>query len=372
MQNDKKTVSNTRDPYKFYEPLHFDQSPFFRSWVKMFIADVLRLKEIEGYEGTGTKFWKNHPIRWVEIVGIVVAITIKASKGEIEVDDGSGAVICLTIIGDVAESVHMDFEHNTCALVVSDLVKIKGILSSNYRGEIQILPTSLESIRDRLYEIKAWEDRVSIRQQLDVPWVLSEVAQSSAGTEKTSKKNVNTAAKLKEVEKMSKRFVLGDFDSRHHTQRNLRMVLLQYFKEHNTRDFTVAQLRQVPELVEAITLVSVQAINAQRELVSQKVSAAEHVVSSSQKYRTLNSCISDLVRDGSIMAASVEEGRYSVVGRWNLGVAMEQLMAKKFAANPDLDHVPVKELWQDLRSCVGYESISKQMVQNMMDAMLSE
>lgn len=73
---------------EFYPRNLWQHSAVYNSFVKLFSKDIHSLQHVpsEGrtYRGRlmidssdSTHFWLNHPIRWVQVVGIVVAVTQK-------------------------------------------------------------------------------------------------------------------------------------------------------------------------------------------------------------------------------------------------------------------------------------------------------
>jgi hypothetical protein len=76
---------------EFYSRELWQHSPVYNSFAKLFIKDIHSLRHIprEGpplpssfhsdiVDGADSvRFWLNHPIRWVQVVGIIVALTQK-------------------------------------------------------------------------------------------------------------------------------------------------------------------------------------------------------------------------------------------------------------------------------------------------------
>lgn len=68
-------------------------SKTLNEWVPIRIADLLALKEVEGFEGQGIYFYQNHPIKWFKLTGAIVAINHFANRVCYTLDDFSGATI---------------------------------------------------------------------------------------------------------------------------------------------------------------------------------------------------------------------------------------------------------------------------------------
>ena len=328
--------------YSFYEPRYFRDSPTYKTWVKLFIADVYKLESRDGYEATKARFIKNHPIRWIELVGIVVSITIRTTFCEIEIDDGSGACIALYVKDAAAESINVDFEHNFCSLILTDFVRVRGELALDFKNDLQFVVDTIQK-RSHQHEVKAWQVRIDQRKVLETPWKLEPT-------------DVQDVVSIQEKPRRQERIVLRPDETSKHTKRNLRLVLLQHLREQEIQDFTIAQLRTKPEIDEAVSLV------AARVLVGE-------VVSSAGKYRLLNSCLADLVRDGSLIAVDAEKGKYSVVGVWNLGLVITDVVEMMMKEDPGKD-ISIREVWQRVRqSNTGMDSVSKQMVEKLLKPM---
>src|SRR5271170_4918430 len=81
---------------EFYPPELWNHSPVYNTYAKLFIKDIHALRHLpnEGIinihpttpapspsnkclESGSTRFWLNHPIRWVQVIGVVVALTPK-------------------------------------------------------------------------------------------------------------------------------------------------------------------------------------------------------------------------------------------------------------------------------------------------------
>ncbi|KAJ5916879.1 hypothetical protein N7504_000894 [Penicillium tannophilum] len=80
-----------------YPAFCFKASPTHFAWVKMAIADVHRLQKPRDFEGQKIFFYKNHPIRFVTVAGLIVARTEVFRRTILTLDDSSGATIEVTV-----------------------------------------------------------------------------------------------------------------------------------------------------------------------------------------------------------------------------------------------------------------------------------
>ncbi|KAJ5645250.1 hypothetical protein N7507_011261 [Penicillium longicatenatum] len=80
-----------------YPAFCFKASPTHFTWVKMAIADVHRLQKPKNFDGQKVFFYKNHPIRFVTVAGLIVARTEVFRRTILTLDDSSGATIEITV-----------------------------------------------------------------------------------------------------------------------------------------------------------------------------------------------------------------------------------------------------------------------------------
>ncbi|KAJ5539501.1 hypothetical protein N7513_007833 [Penicillium frequentans] len=80
-----------------YPAFCFKASPTHFAWVKMAIADVHRLEKPSDFDGQKIFFYKNHPIRFVTVAGLIVARTEVFRRTILTLDDSSGATIEVTV-----------------------------------------------------------------------------------------------------------------------------------------------------------------------------------------------------------------------------------------------------------------------------------
>lgn len=203
----------------FYPAFCFKASPTHFTWVKLAAADVHRLRKRTQFEGTpkskslvsglitkqsinpaghGIFFHLNHPIRFVCLVGVVVARTEVPRRTILTVDDSSGATIDVVVpknpSRDAPDPVSTTprnpqpaagprEEHQTATtsapldihpLVPGTVVKVKGTLST-FRSTIQVQLERYFVVRDTNAEMRFLDQRVRVLVEvLSVPWVLME------------------------------------------------------------------------------------------------------------------------------------------------------------------------------------------------------
>lgn len=199
-----ETVDN--DSLVFYPAFCFKASPTHFAWVKMAAVDVHRLKKRPGFEGQNIYFYLNHPIRFVCLVGLIVARTDVYKRTILTLDDSSGSTIEIAVLkpeqstpegteqgqqqhhrhhhqGSKAQPQPIIETHVTAtdktyldisSLVPGTLVKVKGTLST-FRSGMQLNLERFFPVPDTNAEMQFLDQRIRfLVEVLWVPWVLSE------------------------------------------------------------------------------------------------------------------------------------------------------------------------------------------------------
>ncbi|XP_058043639.1 CST complex subunit STN1 isoform X2 [Ahaetulla prasina] len=100
-------------------------NPIFSSFARLYIKDILEMKESK--QVPGIFFYNRHPIRQVDIFGMVVLIKEKDSFYICGVDDGTGVISCTCWKNALAEKKKIsDLESHPStlsALTLSDLIR---------------------------------------------------------------------------------------------------------------------------------------------------------------------------------------------------------------------------------------------------------
>ncbi|KAL8710321.1 MAG: hypothetical protein Q9220_005091 [cf. Caloplaca sp. 1 TL-2023] len=210
-------------PLVFYPSYCFALSPTFNTWVRLTAADVHGLVARTGFEGQNIYFHLNHPIRWIRLVGLVVAFDVYPNRITMTLDDSSGLTIeifCkkemmagLSTI-DTTVDQHGTIKLNSAAPKVLDggdrvcttsegkvclqeidvgsVVKIKGSLSE-FRGEkqatlericmsVRTFPKAVPPLAGNTNEeVEAWAQNTAFYQNvLSKPWAIGEREQQQA------------------------------------------------------------------------------------------------------------------------------------------------------------------------------------------------
>ncbi|KAM0439823.1 hypothetical protein ACHAPT_000920 [Fusarium lateritium] len=176
------------DPVKppIYPRYCFHLAPTVNTWCLFRIADIHGLDNHEGFEGESFYFYGNLPIKWVRVVGVVVAIDDFPGRRVYTVDDSSGACIECTVVisapqeggGSTAVTAtdaapnNVDANPPLANIDVGSVVDVKGGIST-FREERQVTIEKMVPLRGTAQEVALWEKRIKFQSEvLDKPWVL--------------------------------------------------------------------------------------------------------------------------------------------------------------------------------------------------------
>ncbi|KAL9132358.1 MAG: hypothetical protein Q9175_006471 [Cornicularia normoerica] len=188
-------------PLTFYPAYCFSLSPTHNTWARLTASDVHALRERTGFEGQNLYFHLNHPIKWIRLVGVIVALDILPTRWIALLDDSSGATIEITCARPAPKPTTRDASTTSlpedprllsrldasCKGVtatgrdvdlsgvdVGTVVKVKGGVGS-FREMRQMLLERISTIRTTNEETAAWAENTAFRREiLSTPWVVSE------------------------------------------------------------------------------------------------------------------------------------------------------------------------------------------------------
>ncbi|KYK54981.1 Protein stn1 [Drechmeria coniospora] len=156
---------------EIYPRYCFHLSPTVNKWCLFRACEIHALDQRPGFEGEGFYFHRNLPIKWVRIVGVVVAIDEYAGRRVYTIDDSSAA--CIEALVSLAATKDADGPSLYPDIDVGAVVDVKGSLST-FRNERQIKIEKMFLVRGTTQEVTLWEKRGTFRRDvLDTPWVLS-------------------------------------------------------------------------------------------------------------------------------------------------------------------------------------------------------
>ncbi|KAI0625889.1 OB-fold nucleic acid binding domain [Pyrenophora tritici-repentis] len=227
-------------PYRLYPAYCFRASPTFNIWAKITAADVQALQTEKGFEGQRIYFHLNHPIRYVRVVGVIVAIDdINLRYTVLTLDDGSGRTIELKIVRlPPAERNPVDTSSNTelsnvdiisrCGIFevvvdsqpldIGSVVKAKCTISE-FRGIKQLELKRVSIVSTTNEEAKAWAETAAFKQKvLSKPWHLSstehkKITHSIKSEKKKLQENERRTAEY-EIKKEERRIAREAYDAK--------------------------------------------------------------------------------------------------------------------------------------------------------------
>ncbi|RWA12334.1 hypothetical protein EKO27_g2786 [Xylaria grammica] len=199
----------TADPLIYYPQYCFHLSPTINKWCPLRASDIAGLGSRPGFEDIDVFFYLNHPIQWVRIMGVVVAIDHYYGHRVYTVDDSTGQCIECTLAVPNANNEkinHGDSRQvqttkpsivpaNTTASTVPPpldidvgmVLDVKGSVKV-FRGQRQIKIQKVTQVPSTNQEVGFWDKARDFRRDvLSQPWILKD-------------KEVRRCRKLQQVE----------------------------------------------------------------------------------------------------------------------------------------------------------------------------
>ncbi|OOF99436.1 hypothetical protein ASPCADRAFT_126353 [Aspergillus carbonarius ITEM 5010] len=173
----------------FYPAFCFKASPTHFTWVKMAAVDVLRLKRRAEFQDQSTYFYNNHPIRFISLIGLIIARHDLPTRTILTLDDSTGATIDIIVQKDPSPDtttttltpttpnpIHISPTTQTLLDITplnpGTLAHVKGTIST-FRNKIQLQLERFFIIRDINIEMRFVDQRSRfLVEVLSVPWRL--------------------------------------------------------------------------------------------------------------------------------------------------------------------------------------------------------
>lgn len=180
----------------YYPSFLFQHSPTYSQWVRLSAKDFHEgLHRRSEFEGPDLWFYLNHPVKYVRVVGIVVAYDDLEKRIDITrivfpplfsphnflsltkrlVDDGSGRLINLIVWKDPlkGEKRKLPLE-DLKGIHLYSVIKAKGNVGE-FRGTKQLVLRRVSVLRDTNDEVDAWGEAADFKETvLSKPWTLSQ------------------------------------------------------------------------------------------------------------------------------------------------------------------------------------------------------
>ncbi|KAI0514988.1 hypothetical protein F5B22DRAFT_211753 [Xylaria bambusicola] len=199
----------TAGPLVYYPQYCFHLSPTINAWCPLRAIDIAGLVSRAGFEDINVFFCLNHPIQWVRIVGVVVAIDHYYGHQVYTVDDSTGQCIECTLRVPVTKNGQINRRDTTEAKAsepttlasktlnaantaetrtinavsvaplpmdvdIGMVLEIKGSVKE-FRGQKQIQIHTAKEVLSTTQEVLFWDKiREFRRNKLSQPWVLKD------------------------------------------------------------------------------------------------------------------------------------------------------------------------------------------------------
>ncbi|KAI9770432.1 MAG: hypothetical protein M1840_003318 [Geoglossum simile] len=172
-------------PLEFYPSYCFTNSSTYHVWAKLTAADVHALTALPEFMTQNTYFYLNHPIRWVCVTGVVVAIDEFEKRTILYLDDGSGEGIDIVCDRPLPLPKRVDTDPPTGAspppttpdispIHVGSVIRAKGTITL-FRNTRQICLKRVHILPDTTSEVRAWRVITKFRAEVLMrPWELGE------------------------------------------------------------------------------------------------------------------------------------------------------------------------------------------------------
>ncbi|KGQ04815.1 hypothetical protein BB8028_0001g02400 [Beauveria bassiana] len=210
----------------FYPRYCFHLAPTAKGWCFLRVKDLFTLEQPDGFEGEGFYFHRNLPIKWVRIVGVIVAIDDFAGLRAMTIDDSSGACIevitssaipalCPDGIEPAEATTGPPAQPNAPYdyVDVGSVVDVKGALTT-FRDVKQLRVEKMAAIRGTAEEMRLWAKRSAFRTDvLEKPWVVPDKtlrkcrreAERSEAEMERKKKRLKAAAYMQKGDETNRR-----------------------------------------------------------------------------------------------------------------------------------------------------------------------
>lgn len=190
--------------HEIYPQYCFHKSPTITTWCRLRTSDIAKLWSPPGFEGQDVFFYNNHPIKWVRIAGVVVAVdeyTVDESsvRRVYTVDDSSGINIeCVAQLAAkqprqlALDAPSADFvaqqrqeqqpqqqqQKDPFDLDLGQVVEIRGglkLFRTRYEARLQIKIEKVKPLPSTQHEVDFWKETAKLHEEtLSRPWVLDE------------------------------------------------------------------------------------------------------------------------------------------------------------------------------------------------------
>ncbi|KAI0382144.1 hypothetical protein F5Y04DRAFT_253079 [Hypomontagnella monticulosa] len=174
------------EPLVYYPAYCFHLSLTINKWCPLRVIDIHGLECRPGFEGDNVFFSLNHPVRWVRVVGVVVAIDEYFGHRNYTIDDSTGACIecCVDIpkppknpakngvAGETVAAAPEPAPDPYSEIDVGMVVDVKGS-TKLFRDQRQVKVQKMQRVRSTNQEVQFWNKISDFRRDvLSQAWML--------------------------------------------------------------------------------------------------------------------------------------------------------------------------------------------------------
>ncbi|XP_053548410.1 CST complex subunit STN1 [Bombina bombina] len=162
--------------------------PTFFSFAKLYIKDILELKE--SHQVPGIFFYKGHPIKQVDILGTVVCVREKETFYNYGVDDSTGVINCTcwksamstevsfqgsatnrgtsgtSNLDEMMEKLYAE-DNKKAKMEIGDIIRVRGYIKV-FRNQREVVASTYCKVDDPLFDMQ-------IARMLDLPYLYRHV-----------------------------------------------------------------------------------------------------------------------------------------------------------------------------------------------------
>ncbi|KAK0707515.1 hypothetical protein B0H67DRAFT_494868 [Lasiosphaeris hirsuta] len=183
---------------ELYPQYCFHLSPTVGCWCPLRAADVVTLRTHPGFAGQQIFFHINHPIKWVRVAGVVIAVDEFNGRKIYTLDDSSGVTITCTVppatpppggtnsaVGAVGNGDSSKPKSTTTSntqkqptiidgdIEIGHIILVKGVIKTTFWREREIEAVKISHLLSTEQEVQFWEKVEKLRKEtLNQPWVL--------------------------------------------------------------------------------------------------------------------------------------------------------------------------------------------------------
>uniref|UniRef100_A0A8C5TJL5 CST complex subunit STN1 n=1 Tax=Malurus cyaneus samueli TaxID=2593467 RepID=A0A8C5TJL5_9PASS len=145
--------------------LHWGLDPVFSAFARLYIKDIIEMRESK--QVPGIFFYNGHPVRQVDVVGIVVQRKERDAFYNYGVDDSTGVINCVCWKNPMVMKKLQETVSQKTKLEIGDIVRVRGHIRT-YRQQREIQASCYYKVDDPVCDVQ-------ISRMLELPCLYREV-----------------------------------------------------------------------------------------------------------------------------------------------------------------------------------------------------